>query len=283
MAEPIKIVVTNSGKYDGSTPIELQRSDLQGSGPVYDVSVTGGGVFGASFGGLVSPTTAKLISIAADTDFPGGYASVTSPGPGKPAIRQVNLSSRYQRLFLAGNEELRVDWGDDAQRARRLSIILQDLSEHECTPFMRVEHRPQKFMSRYLLQVAGGGPFDYGTNPLQPNWQWDPVLGIRRALLPSGNGYLTVGDLDDNAYRRGIYVWARFSGAPGNIGTVGQAALMSSDFGDVAGVPNMEWTKPLWLSATDRLTFKAVGGAVGNVNIELDVSPARIRRLSGVA
>ncbi|MGB1013930.1 MAG: hypothetical protein ACPG4T_07345, partial [Nannocystaceae bacterium] len=245
--------------------------------------VTGGGVFGASFGGLVSPTTAKLISVAADTYYPGAYASVTSPGPGAPAIRRVNLSSRYQRLFLAGNEELRVDWAGEPQRVRRLSIILQDLSEHECTPFMRVEHRPQKFMSRYLLQIAGGGPFAYGTNPLQPDWQWDPVLGIRRALLPSGNGYLTVGDLDDHAYRRGIYVWARFSGAPGNVGTVGQAALMSPEFGDVAAVPNMEWTKPLWLSATDRLTFKANGGAEGGVNLELDVAPARIRKLTGVA
>lgn len=279
MAEPIKLVLTNTGPFDGSTPTNLTRAELTGSGPVYTTQVNGGGVIDASFGGLVSKTTAKLVSIAIDSDFPGAFARVTSPDSPTMPIRQVGLSSRYQRLFLAGNEVLRIVWSGES-RNRRVLIVLQDLSERECTPYMRVEHRPIQLMSRYVLEVQGGGIFDFGTTPLQTIWQFDEALGIRRAVVASGVGFLSVGDLADGHYRQGIYVWARMSGSPGNTLQVGLKAPFSVDIQEVATAGNMEWSKPVWMSATDKMTFRTnLAGAVNY--IELDVSPVQIRRVTG--
>lgn len=280
MAEPIKLVLTNTGPYDGSSPINITRADLTGSGPVYEAQLNGGGVVDASFGGLVSPTTAKLVSIAIDSDFPGAFARVTSPDSPTMPIRQVGLNTRYQRMFMAGGEVLRIVWNGES-RTRRVLIILQDLSERECTPYMRVEHRPVQLMSRYLIEVQGGGTFDFGPTPLQPIWQFDQALKIRRAAVASGIGYVSVGDLTNGHYRQGIYVWARMSNSPGNALQVGLKAPFATDYKEVTVAGNMEWSKPVWMSATDKMGFRT-NQAQGAVNyIELDVSPVQIRRVTG--
>lgn len=279
MAEPIKIVLTNAGTYNGSSPINLTRADLEGPGPVYEAQITGGGVIDASFGGLVSATTAKLVSIAIDSEFPAAYARVTSPDSPTIPIRQVGLSTRYQRMFMAGGEVLRIVWAGEA-RVRRVIIVLQDLSERECTPFMRVEHRPVQLMSRYILQVQGGGTFDFGPTPLQPIWQFDQALRIRRAAVPSGIGYVTVADLADGHYRQGIYVWARLSNTVGGSVQVGLRAPLSNDYKEVQVGANMEWTKPIWMSATDRMGFRT-NQAQGDNIIELEVSPVQLRKVTG--
>ncbi len=279
MAEPIKIVLTNTGAFDGSTPIVVDRSTL-GSGPVYTANVNGGGFIPASIFSLVSPTTVKVVSIAIDSDFPGAVAHVTSPDSIEP-IRHVTLNSAYQSVLMAGNEVLRIIWNGPG-RSRRVNLIVQDLGEQEVTPFMRVEHRPIELMSRYYIEVQGGGQFSFGTNPLQPIWTYDPALQIRRAAVPSGVGWLAVGDLAPikGHYRRGIYVWARMSQAPAVAALeVGLKAPFSNEFAQVTGAPNMKWSKPVWMSATDKIAFQVDNAAGAQFAVELDVSPVLIRRI----
>jgi len=282
MAEPIKIVLTNSGPFDGSSPINVTRADLEGSGPVYQVNVNGGGYIDSSIMGLVSPTTAKVVSIAIDSDDPGAIAKVTSANGLEP-IRHVVLNSSYQSVLMAGNEVLRIVWPGDNSRSRKVNLLLQDLAEGECTRFMRVEHRELTLMSRFFIEVQGGGGFEWGPNPLSPIWTFNQALKIRQAAVPSGQGWLSVGDLApfDKHYRRGIYVWARMSGEPSTSTlAVGLKAPFGADYGEAETAKNMRWTRPIWMSATDKMGFKVEDAAGAQFSIELDVSPVMSRRIT---
>jgi len=281
MAEPIKIVLTNSGPFDGSSPINVTRADLEGSGPVYQVNVNGGGYIDSSIMGLVSSSTAKVVSIAIDSDDPTAIAKVTSPNSPEP-IRHVVLNASYQSLLMAGNEVLRIVWAGDSSRSRTVNLLLQDLAERECTPFMRVEHRELDLMSRFFIEVQGGGGFAWGPNPLSPIWTFNQAVKIRQAVVPSGTGWLSVGDLAplDKHYRRGIYVWARMSGAPSSATLdVGLKAPFGADYGSAEQAKNMSWTRPVWMSATDKMGFKVEDAAGAEFSIELDVSPVQSRHI----
>ncbi|MGB1015583.1 MAG: hypothetical protein ACPG4T_15715, partial [Nannocystaceae bacterium] len=82
---------------------------------------------------------------------------------------------------------IRIHWvGDNdagTARTRKVHLVVQDLSERECTPMMRVEHRPEPRMVRYHLALENGQSFSAADNPFQPVWIWDESRGIRRATL----------------------------------------------------------------------------------------------------
>ncbi len=287
MAEPITLILVNSGTYDGASEMPVPRNSLAGPGPVYEIPLTGGGVIDASFFGLVPANNAKLISISALTDFPGAIARVTRGDTIDPPLEQVRLSSSRQRLFLAGGDVLRVMWSGDSNpghgTTRRLQIVVQDLSESEATPIMRVEHRPRPKMDRFVLLAPGGAAFSYNSAPLSPQWQWDANLCCRKAELSSAQGYIQVSDLVDNIHHGGIYVWARFAGLAGNTGDVGTINWRTAETHTRAvDLPCEKWSPPIWLSVADRLVFKTPAAGVGQlVSVELDVSPAQMRRVVG--
>ncbi len=283
MSEAIKLTIVNTGVFDGVSPINLTRANL-GEPNAYSASINGGGVIDASIFGLMAAKTAKLVSIAAETDgYPGAIARVSSPSNPDDPREEVILQGAYQRMLMAGGEVLRINWSGDPTRNRLVSIIIQDLAERECTPIMRVEHRPEPRMQRFHIYVDAGG-LQPGSTGFAPTWTWDPSLRIYTVSLAAGTGHLTLGNLTNACtFGKGAYVWAKFSGsAASDLGTMNWRT--NQVYKVATGLPPDMWSKPVWISVTDRLVFEAPAPALGgSVSVDLDVSPLMLRRLTGAS
>lgn len=280
--EPLKITIHNTGGFDGVTPIALNREQL-GDPNAYVAHISGGGVIPADIFGLLAAKTAKLVSIAGDTG--GNTATLVRVGPASnpDSFREeIVLQSRYQRVFVAGHEAIRVLWSGDGNRNRTIQLVVQDLGEREATPVMRVEHRRRDVMRRFTFSATGA--MAPGTDRLEFPGPWlYNSSGYFSTHFDNPIGHLTLGDffeLEDTR-GKGAYVWVKLGGTqPGSIGRINHFA--GSVFNIFTAHVAEKWTDPIWLSVTDRLVITAapVAGA-GLVHVSIDVSPLMLRRLSG--
>lgn len=275
MAEVMTIDLLNSGPWDGSTPVEVDRDGQRG--PHYTFAINGGGMIGADLLGLVTPHNLKVVSLAIDSDVRGVVARVTSPDSPDPGYRELELSPRWQRVEMAGGSVLRIVWSSADRAPRMVKLLVQDMGEMESTRYMQVEHRPERIMSRFVLRNTS--QFGIGGTPLDPDWQFESDT-IREALV-SGDGFLTLRDFVSTKIN-GVYVWVKFFGVPlgGTLGVVGTQSPYTNEVFEFSPLANEKWSDPIWLSANDRLAFKTLPPAAGSpLGVVIDVSPIRTRRI----
>lgn len=282
MSEAITLKIVNSGEYDGTSVIDRQKSDLGELGS-YTATVNEGGVIGSNILGLMTPNSTKLISIAGEVNgFSGARVTVTRPDSPQNPREEITLLSRFQRVVLAGGEVLRIFW-DGPRQTKVVHLLIQDLAERECTPVMRVEHRPKGVNTRFHIVFNGGG-VTHGPNNFGIEWTWNNALQMFLATFPApAAGHLGLKDLtfDQDVAGRGVYVWTKFGGTP--ISEVGTLHWFTNEHLVVDGglVPD-GWSKPIWISGNDKLIFRAPPPAVGaNVTVDLEVSPLRTRIITG--
>ncbi|MGB1014532.1 MAG: hypothetical protein ACPG4T_10395 [Nannocystaceae bacterium] len=223
-----------------------------------------------------------MVSIAALTEYPNVVAIATRGSTTSVPLRLIGLSPRYQRLFLAGEDVLRVFW-QGPERERRLNVVVQDLGEQEVTDVMRVEQRPVGQMRRFTIRLPIGENFTYNTSQFPVNWTYTEGLHTQVADLASGAGHLTVPQLTEETLgaTNGIYVWVKFFGLGVNTGDVGLQHWHSGETTGVAtSMKSHVWTTKIWLAGPDRLSFVTTalpaGGAAG---VEIDVSPVQTREV----
>lgn len=278
MSEAIKITLVNTGVFDGSSAINISRSDL-GEPNAYTGNISGGGVITASVLDLMAPKTAKLISIAGDTrGYPGAVVRVTSPTDPDSVREEIVLQTNYQRVLLAGDEVLRILWYGDGTRNRTVHLVVQDLAERECTPFMRVEHRPSKRMNRFSIRSASA--LLPGPNHYQPQWTF--AQGVFQTELTATAGHFDINDFFPSLSTdgKGCYVWVKFGGV--TPADVGRSHWVSNDyFAFATNLPPEKWSDPMWISENDRLVLRAAPNAGSMVRADIEVSPLMLRRLSG--
>ncbi|MCA9695361.1 MAG: hypothetical protein KC636_37625 [Myxococcales bacterium] len=274
MAEATTIQITNSGPWDGSTPITITRRDLTQTGRLYKGSVNAGGVISGGLFDLFDERGPRLVSLATSTWNPRHVARVVPRG--STIYRQeIDLTPNFQSVMLAPEDDLHI-----ATRSAVLggvgsvtvTLIVNDMSEQNAFAFQRVEHRPEELMRRFrVLRGDESGWAAVFNNRLHPEWSWDPAS---RYLIwrTNDSGVLAIEDFLDTG-REGVSVWVRVTGMAAGMAEIFRVDGRSNDpFSFVANHPAVKWTDKIWMGYDDQLAFRtpnAPAGAAIAIDFEL--------------
>ena len=281
MAEPILIDLTHVGAsgWDGVTTLALTRNDLTVSGQrVYTAEIDSGGVILGDVFGLFHAESFKLVSVAAKNHTPASFVRVGPRGVDETVYRQeYDLVPNFQSLVMAPTDTLRIFYPQEnpaSVEPLTVTLLINDLSE--ANAIRMLEQYPEAGSHRrYRLSRADVFVATPGV-AINPSWTYDAVTRTSEANVAT-QGTISVSDLA-NPQSQGVYAWFRFTGIVAGSGSVFGVDPRTQEQTTLAGPLNtMVWSKGVWLSRDDLLTFSCTAATGAGPAVEIEVSPRTSR------
>ena len=280
MAEPLVFQIGNETQWDGVTEVPLTREDFDKNQRHYKATTPNGGAIKGDFFGLMSPTTSKLVSIAANTLDPRVRASVTPEFFPERERGRVDLTPVYQSMLMSSTDVLRIISRDGDTGTREITIIVNELSEAQAIR-IAAQLMPETRMLRH--RITRGDELGFALakdNPLLTSeFSYSASLDYLTATT-TGQGYVSIQELT-HPTSGGAYVWVRFTGLDAGTGEVYLVDPRSDDHKSVqAGLQSPLWSEPIWLARADRLAFRSDAPPAGRqAAIEFEVLPRANRQV----
>jgi hypothetical protein len=280
MSEPMIFKITNELAWDGTTLVDITREVFTKETRFYTTTIEKGGVIKGDFFGLLSGSAPKLVSIAVDSFDPLVRALVTPPFDDDHHRHSIDLTPAYQTVFMAGGDVLRVvSAGSLTPGSRIVTLIVNELSEAEAVRYAADTLRPTGRTIRARITRDDAQPFALNANgPLLTSpFTYNMSIGYLTSTV-GGQGYVSVQDLVDPG-SEGVYVWVRFTGIGLGDGEVHVVDPRTDESNPVeVGLKSTLWSKPIWMSREDRLSFRTTPPPLGKqAAVEIEVSHVRPR------
>ena len=280
MAEPLVFQLGNETQWDGVTEVTLTRNDFDTNQRHYKATAPNGGAIKGDFFGLLSPTTSKLVSVAANTLDPRVRASVTPEFFPDRERGRVDLTPVYQSMLMSSTDVLRIISLDGDVGTREITIIVNELSEAEAVR-VASQLRPETRMLRHRITRGDELGFTMAVDSplLASSFSYNLSLDYLTATT-TGQGYVSIKELT-HPTSGGAYVWVRFTGLGAGSGEVYLVDPRSNDHKSVqAGLQSPLWSEPIWLAREDRLAFRSDAPMAGKqAAIEFEVLPRANRQV----
>jgi len=275
-AEPYRITLSKEGDFDGTTPMEFDRSSFAVQDQkIYSRSIEGpAGLIGADFFGLLSPASAKIVGISGSTWNPTSVAKVlTATGAPERSRQQIQLTPEMTHVILFPGDELSIVTNGEGRPV--IHIVINDLSESEHIS-MALHRDLGPHASRFRLIKDDNTGFSPGINgsDFVPPFVWIPGSNIMEAKIQT-SGRIPVSAFCTYPDHQGCFLSVRVAGGnnPGSSEIYviepqrnGAAAFQS-------GLPDMQWSKVVYLSHDDKIGFatQLPGGGTPEVVIDIEV------------
>jgi hypothetical protein len=160
-----------------------------------------------------------------------------------------------------------------------VTLIVNELSEAEAVRYAADTLRPTGRTIRAAIIRNDAQAFAVNTDgPLLTSpFTYNMSTGYLSSTVGS-QGYVSVQDLVDPG-SEGVYVWVRFTGIGPGDGDIHLVDPRSDDSNPVElGLKSTLWSKPIWMSREDRLSFRTTAPPPGKQTaVEFEVSHVRPR------
>lgn len=274
-AEPYKFTLSKEGDFDGLTPMTFERSSFAVEGKrIFSRSIDGpAGLVGSDFFGLLSGASPKVVGISGSTWNPTSVARVLTSSAGEPFRQEVQLTPEMTHVVLFPGDKLAVLTNGEGRPV--IHIVVNDLSESEHLA-MALTRDLGPHATRFRLIKDDNSGFAPGINgPDQsPPFVWDPATNIMVARIQT-SGRIPARHFCMYPKHQGCVASVRVAGGndPGASeiylieGQRSGAALFQGD------LPDMQWSKVLYLSHDDKIGFgtQTPGGGVPEVVIDIEL------------
>jgi hypothetical protein len=282
--DPLTITIYSPQDFDGTTPLNGTRDDFEVSrqGRYYFRRIIEpAGVIRTDFWGLFSEGSPKIVGIAGSSDNPQNKVRLYVDTPMSFVRQVVDLTPRLQHVLVTPGDLLTVRTND--QGPVFLTLTVKDISEREHAE-LAAQERPARSVTRLRLGRTDGQGFSAAGATWAPALAWSGTSGLLGAT-ENGAGPIVLSDLLQLERSEGYFVSVRYSNMQG-AGTgkvlISEATTQSQREAQ-AGLTNVEWSKPQFLSHGDLLGLECAAPAVGkNVVADIEVTPVPPRgRLAG--
>jgi len=277
-AEPYKITLSKEGDFDGLTPMAFERSSFTVEGQrIFSRSIEGpAGLVGADFFGLLAGDSAKVVGISGSTWNPTSVARVLTSSSGEPFRQEVQLTPEMTHVVLFPGDKLAIVTHGEGRPV--VHIVVNDLSESEhVTMAMNRDLGPHA--TRFRLIKDDNTGFDPGINGSDqaPPFVWDPGSNIMVARIQT-SGRIPARHFCTYPKHQGCLASVRVAG--GNSPGASEIYLIEAQRNGAAlhqgNLPDMQWSKVLYLSHDDKIGFGTQTPAGGVPEVVIDIELVRV-------
>jgi len=277
-AEPYKITLSKEGNFDGTTPMEFERSSFAVQDQkIYSRSIEGpAGLIGADFFGLLSKSSAKVVGISGSTWNPASVARVLTTGAPEPFRQEVQLTPEMTHVVLFPGDQLGIVTSGEGRPI--VHLVINDLSESEHVA-MALRRDLGPHATRYRLIKDDNTGFSPGVtgSDQTPPFEWDPSSNIMVARIQT-SGRIPMGHFGHYPKHQGCFASFRVSG--GNSPGASEICVIEPQRNGYAivqsGLPDMEWSKVVYLSHDDKIGFQTQSPAGGVPEVVIDIDLVRV-------
>ncbi len=271
MAEPYVIKITSEADFDAATPMTETRNDFEKEGRIYSITVQGPvGILPADFFGLISKSAPKLVGISNDSWNPLNLAGVRTEGVSTNLRGVVTLRPSVQHIALNGDDQLIVQTRNGGRSA--LYLTVNALSERDHVDLALRDGRAPALRAFRLRRTDGAGWTGAVTDlPITVNFTYNASTGILQGDTTL-QGPLTLNSLCHTPTITSCYAIVRYSGPPGVSEVYVQDGEQNRVINLESGLPEMAWSRVIYLTRDDRLLFKTPAPAAGKqVHVDVQV------------
>ena len=271
--EATKLELNAESPWDGTSDTLLNRDaaiQVPG-GRIWQFNVTGPhGVIDATFGGLFSASTAKLIGIAFEAWNPENKARV---GAGPNFRQEMTLKPTIQYVLAYPGDKLSIKTVGDPRAV--ITLVINELNESETMAWAGL-HEPFEMPARFRIIRNTGTAFAANpTNTWRPTFAYDPSTNLLVAA-DDGTGAIPAGDLCLYPRFQGCYVSIRYAGSSGN-GRLHIVDSMTRKTWSPAplNLPDVRWSRVQYVSHDDSIALQATPEVAGQLMV-CDIEVSRV-------
>ncbi len=277
-AEPFKITMTKEGDFDGLTPMEFERSSFSVQGQkIYSRTIEGpAGLIDEDFFGLLSGASAKVVGIAGSTWNPMSVARVLTSGSGEPFRQEVQLTPEMTHVVLFPGDKLAIRTAGEGRPI--VHLVINDLSESEHVSMaLQRDLGPHATRFRLIKDDNTGFSPNLGGSDQEPNFTWDPASNIMEARVQT-SGKIPARLFCTYPKHQGCFASVRVAG--GNSPGASEIYLVEAQRNGAivaeGSLPDMQWSKVLYLSHDDKIAFGTQTPAGGIPEVVIDIELVRV-------